>query len=221
MLIVPPIVSPRDPRAPEPLPQRVRVVSGPFSEPIFAFSHRNVSHSESSDHPTSSSAKSSQPQTRIKLPIHYERELRHEAFLLGPGDLGFGPLEPTSLGLSPALAGLTNRGDGQFQPAPALLPSPLEDTDSPPPGQPSDLITLTPKIIQNRTGYFGRDALDKLKQNWPVRSGRGSTVSVPHPQNNMQWAASRHGAAAAQDVGVIGLPGNDLGSDSPDHDFRS
>ena len=170
--------------------------SGAFSDPNFALIHCsrcNHSPSETSSDPISFSAKC------IKSPIS-----RHKALFLGPDDLTFGPLEPDHLGISPALVGLTNRSEGQFRSIiPALLP-PLEDLDiRPPPDQPNDLTTPTPKILHNGTSYFGQDALEKLKQNRPVRSGRESTVPTPH-----QSGARRMVDVAAQDAAVAGRSGN-------------
>lgn len=175
-----------------------------FSDPTFC------SHplSESSSDPISSSA------TSIKLPIS-----RRVDSLLGPSDLTFGPLEPDHLEFSPALVGLTNRGEGHFQSIiPALLP-PLEDTDIRPPDQPSHLITPTPKILHNRTGYFGQDALQKLKQKRPVRSTRVSTASAPHPsKGDARWMASHHDIAAHH-VAVVDHPGNVKGRDNTEIGF--
>lgn len=174
----------------------------------FALSH----HSPSSPAPSSDpmpmssldSAKPQQAHLRIRLPIHHQRDPRRKESLLGPNNLlNFGPLEPTPLGFSPALAGLTNtnRGDGHSQLIPALLPSPLEDTDGPPLDQPSDLITPTPKIFHSRTGYFGQDALERLKHNRPARSGRASTAHLV--QNSAHRIAPSEPAAAAPDVPIV------------------
>ena len=159
---------------------------------------------------------------RIRLPIDDQRDLRRKAFLLGPRDLSLGPLEgSTSRGSSPTLAVLTNGGDHHFQPIPELLPSQLKDTDNLVPDRPSDIITPTSKILHNRTGYFGQDALKKLKQNWPARSGRGYTTSPRYlPQHNTEWVAPRHGATA-QDAAVVEHPGNVQGRNDPYISFRS
>lgn len=178
----------------------------PFSDSTFC-SH---SPSESSSDPILSSSKC------IKLPIS-----RREDFLLGPDDLTFGPLEPDHLEFSPALVGLTNRGEGHFQSIiPALLP-PLEDTDIRPPDQSSHLITPTPKILHNRAGYFGQDALEKLKQKRPARSFHGSIASAPHPsKGGAQWMASHHDTAAHH-VTVVNHTGNVKGRDNTEISFRN
>src|SRR5258708_3202328 len=85
----------------------------------------------------------------IRLPVHSRTELCRGHFLLSSDHPHLGPLEPTSLGFSPALVGPMNRGDHQFQSIPALLPSPLEDADNLLSNQPNDLITPTPKLLQN------------------------------------------------------------------------
>lgn len=169
--------------------------SGTFSIPNFALSPCNHSPSEISSDPISFSAKC------IKSPIS-----RHKAFLLGPDELTFRSLEPDHLGFSPALVGLTNRSEGQLRSIiPALLP-PLEDADiRPPPDQPVDLTTPTPKILHNGTSYFGQDALEKLKQNRPVRSGRESTV--PITQSGARRMAPCHDVTP-QDAAVAGRSGN-------------
>jgi hypothetical protein len=187
--------------------------SGTFSDPNFALSHCSLSFPESSSDPISSSAKPGQSHMCTKLPIHHQRDARHKDFLLGPNHLTFRPLEPDHVGFSPALTGHTHRGSGRFQSIPALLP-PLEDTDIRPPDQPRDLITPTPKILHDRTGYFGQDALEKLKQNRPVRSGRGSTAPTP----SVRRMAARHDIAA-QDAAVVDHPGNIQGTNNTEIGF--
>jgi len=178
---------------------------GPFPGPNFALSHCDLSSSESPSDPISSSAKLGQPHMHTRLPIYYQGHSHHNDCLLGPDDLGFGYLEPTPVRIEPALARGTNRCEGQFQSIPALLPSPLEDADSPPPDRPSDLTTPTPTILHNKISYFGQDALEMLKQKRPARKGL-----VPHlPQNSTRRMAPRH------DIAPVDLPSNFQGINSP------
>ena len=99
-----------------------------------------------------------------------------------------------------------------------LLPSPLEDADGPPSDQADDLITPTPRILQNRTGYFGQDALERLKQNDPVSGGRGGPASAHLLQNNVQHMTPHHDAAG-QDAAVVDLLGNLQGNHIQGNDY--
>lgn len=183
--------------------------SGSVSDPNFALSHYSLFSSETPSDPISYSAEC------IKPPI-----LRHKAFLLGPdGPDDLRSLEPDHLGFSPALVGLTNRSEGQIQSIiPALLP-PLEDADIRLPDQLGDLMPPTPKILHDKTSYFGQDALDKLKQNRPVRSSRESTVPTPHlTQSGARRVVQRH-YIAAQDTAVVERSGIVQGRNSAEIGF--
>ena len=201
---------PEVPQVPRASGSQCDAFSETFSDPNFALSHYSPSSSETPSDPISFSAKS------IKPPI-----LRHEAFLLGPdGPNDLRSLEP-DLGFSPALVGLTNRSEGQFQSIiPALLP-PLEDADIRLPDQLGDLITPTPKFLHNRTGYFGQDALEKLKQNRPIRGSRESTVPIPHlTQSGARRMVQRHDGVA-QDTAVVERSGSVQGKNSAEIGFHS
>ena len=204
---------PQVPQVPRASQSQCDTSSRTSSDPNFAFSHHSLSSSETPSDPISFSAKC------IKPPI-----LRHKAFLLGPdGPDDLRSLEPDHLGFSPALLALTNRSEGQFQSIfPALLP-PLEDADIRPPDQLGDLMTPTPKILHNRTGYFGQDALEKLKQNRPVRSRRESTVLTPHlTQSGARRMAQCHDVAAQDtDTAVFERSSNAQGRNSAEIGFRS
>jgi len=100
-----------------------------------------------------------------------------------------------------------------------LLP-PLEDADIRPPDHPSDLITPTPKTFHDRTGYFGQEALEKLRQKRPVKSVRGSTASTSQLSlSGARWKAPHD--VAAQHAAVVDHPGNVKGRDSTEIGFRS
>jgi len=202
------------------LPEPGDALSGTFPDTNFALSCCSPSPSESSSDRISSSAKPGQPHNMcIKLPMHhqYQRDSCRNDSLPSPDHLTIAPLEPDRIGFSPALVGLTNRGEGHFQSIPALLP-PLKDVDIRTPDQLSDLITPTPRVFHHRTGCFGQDALEKLKQNRPVRTDRASNLS----QRGAQRKATRHRDVEAHDAAVVDYPGNFVqGSNSAEIGFRS